>query len=74
VVYDLDKLDCGGGWVGDIAYDLPGGEWRRIQKAIGYRAIMVNGVVTFENGECTGAVPGKLLRKGSAEKAAEKAA
>ncbi|PCH52206.1 MAG: aminoacylase, partial [Cellvibrionales bacterium] len=74
VVYDLDKLDCGGGWVGDIAYDLPGGEWRRIQKAIGYRAIMVNGVVTFEDGECTGAVPGKLLRNGSAEKAAEKAA
>ncbi|MBV1932827.1 MAG: amidohydrolase family protein, partial [Porticoccaceae bacterium] len=74
VVYDLDKLDCGGGWVGDIAYDLPGGEWRRIQKAIGYRAIMVNGVVTFEDGECTGAVPGKLLRKGSAEQAGEKAA
>jgi N-acyl-D-aspartate/D-glutamate deacylase len=74
VVYDLDKLDSGGGWVGDIAYDLPGGEWRRIQKAIGYRAIMVNGVVTFEDGECTGAVPGKLLRKGSAEQAAEKAA
>lgn len=74
VVYDLDKLDCGGGWVGDIAYDLPGGEWRRIQKAIGYRAIMVNGVVTFEDGECTGAVPGKLLRKGSAEQADVKAA
>lgn len=66
VVYDLDKLDNGGGWVGDIAYDLPGGEWRRIQQAIGYRAIMVNGEITFENGECTGATPGKILRKGQA--------
>jgi N-acyl-D-aspartate/D-glutamate deacylase len=30
--------------------------------AIGYKAIVVNGQVTFESGECTGATPGKLLR------------
>ncbi len=74
VIYDLENLDSGGGWVGDIAYDLPGGEWRRVQHAIGYRAIMVNGEITFENGECTGATPGKLLRGGSAEAETTKAA
>ena len=45
-------------------YDLPGGEWRRVQKAHGYRHILVNGVETFHDGECTGATPGKLLRHG----------
>lgn len=74
VVYDLDRLECEGGWVGDIAYDLPGGEWRRVQHAVGYRAIIVNGELTFENGECTGATPGKLLRGGRAESLAERAA
>ena len=74
VVYDLDKLECQGGWVGDIAYDLPGGEWRRVQHAVGYRAIIVNGEITFENGECTGATPGKLLRGGRAQGLAERAA
>ena len=45
-------------------YDLPGNEWRRIQRAIGYKHIFVNGVETFTDGECTGATPGKLLRHG----------
>ena len=45
-------------------YDLPGGEWRRVQRAHGYRHILVNGVETFTDGECTGATPGKLLRHG----------
>ena len=44
--------------------DLPGGEWRRVQRAIGYQQIIVNGEVTFEAGECTGATPGQLLRGG----------
>jgi N-acyl-D-aspartate/D-glutamate deacylase len=47
-----------------VAHDLPGGEWRRIQKAEGYRWIMVNGEVTFEDGVATGALPGKVLRHG----------
>jgi N-acyl-D-aspartate/D-glutamate deacylase len=46
--------------------NLPAGEWRRVQKAEGYRWIMVNGNVTFEDGKCTGATPGKLLRSGRA--------
>jgi N-acyl-D-aspartate/D-glutamate deacylase len=66
VVYDLDKLAVLPRWVGEIAHDFPGGEWRRIQRADGYRWIMVNGEVTFEDGECTGATPGKLLRHGKA--------
>ena len=61
VVYDLDKLEV---LPSEIAEDLPGGEWRRVQKAKGYRWIMVNGEVTFEDGEPTGALPGRLLRNG----------
>src|SRR5579883_740831 len=62
VVYDLDKLAVK---PIEIARDLPGGEWRRVQKADGYRWILVNGEVTFHDGECTGATPGRLLRHGA---------
>ena len=44
------------------ATDFPGGERRLIQKAKGLRYTIVNGTVTFEETECTGALPGKLLR------------
>ncbi len=64
VVYDLDGLDIEPNWIGEITHDFPGGEWRRIQRAKGYHAILVNGVQTFEDGECTGETPGQLLRKG----------
>jgi N-acyl-D-aspartate/D-glutamate deacylase len=63
MVYDLDKLAIGP-W--EIRHDLPCGEWRRVQNAIGYRWIVVNGQVTFEDGKCTGATPGRLLRGGEA--------
>jgi N-acyl-D-aspartate/D-glutamate deacylase len=66
VVYDLDGLAIDPPWIGSVEHDLPAGEWRRVQHAIGYKAIIVNGVVTFADGECTGATPGKLLRHGSA--------
>jgi hypothetical protein len=36
--------------------------WRRAQKAEGYSYTIVNGQVTFEDGKCTGALPGKVLR------------
>ena len=61
LVYDLEKLEI---LPSEIAEDLPGGDWRRIQKAKGYNWILVNGEVTFEDGEPTGALPGKLLRNG----------
>jgi N-acyl-D-amino-acid deacylase len=63
VIYDFDRLRS---TPSEVAHDFPGGEWRRVQKAEGYRWIMVNGEVTFSDGECTGATPGKLLRHGHA--------
>ena len=66
VVYDLGALAIDPPWIGAVEHDLPAGEWRRVQRAIGYRAIFVNGEVTFEDGACTGATPGKLLRHGRA--------
>jgi N-acyl-D-aspartate/D-glutamate deacylase len=64
VVYDLNQLGVEGELAGEIVHDLPGGEWRRVQRARGYRAIIVNGELTFEDGKPTGATPGKLLRHG----------
>ena len=61
VVYDMDKLEL---LPTEIAHDLPGGDWRRVQRAEGYRWTIVNGEVTFEDGKATGALPGKLLRQG----------
>ena len=66
VVYNLDELDIEPDWIGEITYDFPGGEWRRVQRARGYRAIIVNGQTTFEDGQCTGNTSGKLLRHGHA--------
>jgi N-acyl-D-aspartate/D-glutamate deacylase len=64
VVYDLDELDIQPDWVGRVEFDLPGGEWRRVQEAKGYKSIIVNGEETFNEGKCTGAEPGRLLRHG----------
>jgi N-acyl-D-aspartate/D-glutamate deacylase len=66
VVYDLKGLDIEPEWIGEVTHDLPGGEWRRVQRAKGYRSIIVNGVETFAEDKCTGATPGKLLRHGHA--------
>jgi N-acyl-D-amino-acid deacylase len=63
VVYDLQNLKI----VPErpkIVHDFPAGEWRRVQYAEGYRWIMANGEVTFEDGKCTNATPGRLLRHG----------
>jgi len=66
VVYDMNELAIDPPWIGSIEHDLPAGEWRRVQRAIGYKNIIVNGEVTFEDGACTGVTPGKLLRHGHA--------
>ncbi len=63
MVYDLEKLKIG---ESEIVYDLPLGDWRRVQRAEGYRWVMVNGQVIFEDGKCTNATPGRLLRHGRA--------
>jgi N-acyl-D-aspartate/D-glutamate deacylase len=46
----------------EIAYDLPTGSKRLIQRARGYVATVCSGAVTFENGESTGELPGRLVR------------
>src|SRR5439155_553611 len=51
VVYDYERLEC---LPAEVAYDFPGGEWRRIQRARGYRFVLVNGDVTIEDDRETG--------------------
>jgi N-acyl-D-aspartate/D-glutamate deacylase len=43
-------------------HDLPAGGRRLIQRAHGYEATIVSGVVTMRGGEPTGALPGRLVR------------
>ena len=45
-----------------LAYDLPAGGKRLLQKAAGYVATLCGGEVTFEEGRFTGALPGRLVR------------
>jgi N-acyl-D-aspartate/D-glutamate deacylase len=45
-----------------VAYDLPAGGRRLIQKADGYSITMVAGQITYRDGEPTDALPGRLLR------------
>ena len=51
----------------EVASDLPSGASRWIQKASGYVMTMCNGVVTFRDGQATGATPGRLIRNPSTE-------
>ncbi len=45
-----------------VAHDLPADGRRLLQDAVGYVATIVSGQVIYENGEPTGALPGKLVR------------
>ena len=45
-----------------IAYDLPAGGRRLLQKSHGYRATIVNGQIISEFDELTGILPGRLIR------------
>ena len=47
-----------------MAYDLPAGGRRLVQKARGYVGTWVAGVQTVDHDEFTGATPGRLLRSG----------
>jgi N-acyl-D-aspartate/D-glutamate deacylase len=58
-VIDLDALRL---HQPEIVFDLPAGGRRLVQRADGYRQTVKDGQVTFEDGEPTGALPGKLLR------------
>ena len=46
----------------EIHHDLPAGGRRLLQKAEGYRYTINRGYVTFEDGEHTGDLPGRLVR------------
>ncbi len=45
-----------------MAFDLPAGGKRLLQRAKGYAATIVSGAVTYRDGEATAALPGKLVR------------
>ncbi len=61
-VIDFDQLKLGDP---EMVYDLPAGGKRIVQKASGYTATINSGQVTYENGEHTGAMPGRLIRGGA---------
>jgi N-acyl-D-aspartate/D-glutamate deacylase len=46
----------------EVLHDLPAGGRRLVQRVDGYRATLVAGVPVFEDGEDTGARPGRLVR------------
>jgi N-acyl-D-amino-acid deacylase len=45
-----------------MAFDLPAGGRRLVQKGLGYRAVFVGGDQTVADDEFTGALPGHLIR------------
>ena len=70
-VIDFDKLRI---LPPEMVFDLPADGRRMIQRAEGYRATIVSGAVTFENGDATGEMPGRLIRGPQRERAAVQAA
>jgi N-acyl-D-aspartate/D-glutamate deacylase len=48
----------------EMVFDLPAGGRRLVQRVDGYRTTVVAGQVTFDDGEPTGARPGRLVRFG----------
>ena len=61
---DLNVFDPNtvGPAVPHVVSDLPAGGRRLVQKAVGFKATVVNGAVTIDDGTHTGATPGRLLR------------
>ncbi|MFT7125634.1 MAG: N-acyl-D-amino-acid deacylase, partial [Candidatus Azotimanducaceae bacterium] len=53
----------------EAIFDLPAGGRRLVQRAAGYDATIKAGQVIFRQGEHTGALPGKLVRRSDAVKA-----
>ena len=58
-VIDFERLNI---LAPEMIFDLPAEGRRLVQRAEGYRATIVSGVVTFEDGVATGELPGKLVR------------
>ncbi|MEP4484240.1 MAG: D-aminoacylase [Halioglobus sp.] len=58
-VIDMDNIKLGKPW---LAFDLPAGGKRLLQKAVGYDYTIKSGEVTFESGVLSDARPGGLIR------------
>ncbi|MFO1240712.1 MAG: D-aminoacylase [Sphingomonadaceae bacterium] len=58
-VIDMTRIKLGKPW---LAFDLPAGGKRLLQKAEGYDYTIKSGQVTFRNGEYLGVHPGVVLR------------
>ncbi len=58
-VIDMDKIKLGKPW---LAFDLPAGGKRLLQKADGYVATIKSGQITFRDGVMQGPTPGIVLR------------
>ena len=58
-IINYDELSLG---APELVWDLPAGGRRLIQRPSGYIATLCRGVVTAENGEPTGELPGRLVR------------
>jgi N-acyl-D-amino-acid deacylase len=58
---DLDRLRL---YQPELVNDLPAGGRRFVQRVDGYQATFVAGTAIFEEGEHTGALPGRLVRAG----------
>jgi len=56
---DFEALHLEKPW---LAFDLPAGGKRLLQKAQGYRYTIKSGAITFRDGQWTGATPGTVLR------------
>ncbi|KXU33292.1 amidohydrolase [Sphingobium sp. 22B] len=60
-IIDMERLHL---YAPHVVYNLPTGGRRLQQRADGYDATIVSGVVTYRNGRSTGALPGRLVRGG----------
>lgn len=58
-VIDFDKLEFG---PFEVSYDLPAAGRRVLQRAQGYEATLVSGIITHRNDRPTGATPGRLVK------------
>lgn len=61
VLFDPERIDAG---QATLVHDLPGESPRLDSRAIGVRAVWVNGVAALRDDVVTGAVPGRVLRSG----------
>lgn len=63
-IFDLNTI--GSGKRGEMWNDLPGGGRRLVMPARGVEYTIVNGTVLYEQGKASGALPGQVLRSGTA--------